>query len=69
MKATPQAKKMWEAVPKEVRVKLLNNVWCTRCRDMTGIVLEGMKVDHGDLVLEGKCVKCSGPVARLIEGD
>ena len=69
MKQTPQAKKHWEAVPKEVRVKLLNNVWCTHCSDMTGIVLESMKVDRGDLVLEGKCVKCSGPVARVIEGD
>jgi hypothetical protein len=67
MKFTPQAKKQWEKIPKEVRVKLLNNVYCSRCKTMTGIAeIEGT-VNHGDLILHGKCTACGSEVARLIE--
>ena len=67
MQLTPQAQKLWEKIPNEVRVKLLNNVYCTSCRDMVGIANVTGNIDGGDLVLKGICTACGGPVARLIE--
>lgn len=67
MKASAMAKKHWEKIPNEVRVKLLNNVWCGTCVGVSGIRLTAMAVEKGDLVLNGDCVKCGGQVARLIE--
>ena len=69
MKSTPQAKKIWEAISPEIRMKLLNNVWCGRCGKMTGIGKIDARVDRGDLILKGICTRCGGPVARLIEGS
>jgi hypothetical protein len=66
MKQSVKAKKLWETIPHEVRVKVLNNVWCRSCGTV-GIVIHEMNVKDGNLILRGKCIKCSGPVARLIE--
>jgi hypothetical protein len=69
MKLTPQAEKQWESIPKNIRMKLLNNVFCVACSGETGIAeIEG-KVEKGDLVLRGKCIKCGHAVARVIEND
>jgi len=66
---TPQAKKLWDKVPKEVQVKLLNNVYCSQCKKMVGIGnVEGF-VDRDDLILKGICTACGGAVARVIEGS
>lgn len=67
VKATPQARRLWEGIPHEARLKLLNNVWCVRCSAASGIVLQEMRVDRGDLILRGVCVKCKGSVARVVE--
>jgi hypothetical protein len=67
MNLSPQAKKQWEKIPKEVRVKLLNNVYCSKCGTTTGIAEINGSVDRGDLVLRGVCTACGSPVARLIE--
>ena len=67
MKQSDKAKKLWETIPNEVRVKVLNNVSCRKCRTMVGIAIEEMEVDGGDLILRGTCIKCGGSVARLIE--
>jgi hypothetical protein len=67
MNLSSQAKKQWEKIPKEVRLKLLNNAYCSKCGGSTGIAeIEG-SVDRGDLVLRGKCTTCGKPVARVIE--
>lgn len=67
MRMTVQAKTHWERVPKELRLKLLNNAYCMECRDSTGIAeIDGI-VSRGNLVLRGKCTSCGNPVARLIE--
>lgn len=69
MKSTPQAKKRWEAISPDIRMKLLNNVWCGRCGKTTSIGKIEAKVEQGDLILSGVCTKCGGPVARLLEGN
>ena len=34
---TPKAKQIWESIPGNIRLRILNNVWCAQCRDVTGI--------------------------------
>jgi len=66
---TVPAQKLWAKIASNVRVKILNKVWCGRCRDEVTILNLSGKVVSGDLVLEGRCDRCGGPVARLIESD
>jgi len=67
MDMTPKAKLLWQKIPREVRPKILNNVWCGKCGEMGGIGNVKMTVDAGDLILNGICTTCSGPVCRLVE--
>ena len=66
---TLPAQKLWAKVPSEFRVKILNEVWCGRCRDTVTILNISGRVESGDLVLGGKCDRCGGPVGRLIESE
>ncbi len=66
---TPQAKNIWRAVPGNIQLKILNTVWCIRCRNMTAISNARGKVDAGMLVLRGECTRCGGEVARVIENE
>jgi hypothetical protein len=34
----------------------------------TTIVQFTGRIEQGDLVLDGRCISCGGPVARVIEG-
>ena len=34
---TPKARAIWEAIPGNIRIKLLNNVWCVNCKKTAGI--------------------------------
>lgn len=69
MNQSPEAKKAWETIPKNIRLKLLNNVWCTNCSDMNGVGNATMSVDKGNLVIRGSCTSCGGDVVRLVEGE
>ena len=67
---TPQARSIWEAIPGNVQLKLLNNVWCFNCKETTGIGGDVTgKVAKGMLVLHGKCTRCGLAVARVIENE
>ena len=67
---TPQARTIWEGIPGNVQIKLLNNVWCFNCRQTTGIGGDvSGKIAKGMLVLNGKCTRCGGAVARVIEDE
>lgn len=68
MKLTIDAQKFWDKIPEQIRIKLLNNVYCVKCKGMIGIGNVTGQMDGPDLVLKGICTKCGGPVARLIEG-
>ena len=67
MKLTPQAKKIWEAIPPLQRLKILNNVWCVRCMKTSSMGNVSGKVDKGMLSLSGVCTRCGGVVARVVE--
>jgi hypothetical protein len=66
---TPRAKNIWRAFPGDTQLKILNTVWCTRCRGMSGITHITARVVAGLLVLIGKCSRCGGDVARVREND
>ncbi|MFV9645097.1 MAG: hypothetical protein ACNYWU_04670 [Desulfobacterales bacterium] len=48
-------------------MKILNNVWCVNCSDITGIGSVSGKIEKGMLVLRGICTRCGGSVARVLE--
>ena len=68
-KLTSKAKILWDAIPGDVRLRILNNVWCANCSQVTGIGNISGNVEKGDLILRGVCTRCGGDVARLIEND
>jgi len=66
---TPQAEKIWNAIPGDFQMKILNNVWCRTCSDTTGIGSVSGKVERGMLILKGICTRCGNSVARVIENE
>jgi len=66
---TPQAQKIWDAIPGDFQMKILNSVWCRTCSDTTGIGSVSGKVEKGMLILKGICTRCGNPVARVIENE
>ena len=68
VKFDKKAMTKFNRIPDDIKSKLLSNVYCSKCADMVKIVNFEASMDKNDLVLKGKCEKCSGKVARLIEG-
>ncbi len=64
-----EAKVLWDAIPLQIQKQLINNVWCSHCSGMTTITDFRSRVEEGDLILSGNCVKCGGSVARVIESE
>lgn len=65
---TQPARQRWEAIPADIRQRLLSNVWCGRCRHEVTITNFSGTIKGRDLLLVGKCAECHGDVARVIEG-
>lgn len=68
IKFNKKAMQKFNQIPDDIKAKLLSNVYCSNCKDMVKIVDFEANMDKNDLVLNGKCGKCSGKVVRLIEG-
>jgi hypothetical protein len=66
---TPPAERRWFELSEEVKSRLLSNVWCVGCRESTTIMWYSGRMEEQDLILEGRCMRCKGPVARVIEGE
>ncbi len=64
---TPAARRAWESVSPQLRLRILNNVWCGMCKNTTSINLTRASMRRGDVVLRGNCSKCGGEVGRLVE--
>ena len=63
----PSAVRLWEAIPQLHRDQILNNVYCSHCRDVCRIEdYTGIK-ESGDLILRGFYGTCGNVVVRLIE--
>ena len=65
---TPAAQMLWEAIPQYFQERVLHNVWCPHCRDMTTMTDFTGEVHGRSLILRGTCVSCRGKVARVLEG-
>lgn len=63
-----KAWKKWNRITKEFQQKIINNVFCVKCLDTTIVDYE-IKDDAFGVLLTGKCKKCGGDVARLVEND
>ncbi len=66
-KMTPSAKKRWEQIPEQMRKKILENVWCSKCRTMVKLQLQEGQMSGRSLVLRGMCKTCGSEAARLVE--
>lgn len=56
-------------MPKNIREKLLSNVWCTNCSDVVKVVEYSIEDDKLGLIIKGKCTTCNGEVARVVENE
>ncbi|MFC4025237.1 hypothetical protein ACFOUV_15685 [Oceanobacillus longus] len=61
-----QAARKWSKVPKDAQELLLNNVFCSHCFETTIVDYTLHNNEYG-VLLKGKCKKCGGDVARLVE--
>lgn len=61
------AEKKWLAIPKEIRDKLLHNVWCSKCRTSVEVIDYVIKEEKFGIVLEGNCNNCGHSVARVVD--
>jgi hypothetical protein len=66
---TPAAPILWDAIPPHFQERVLHNVWCLHCGDMTTMTDFTGEVHGKSLVLYGACVTCHGKVARVLEGE
>ena len=64
---TPAAQILWDAIPSHFQERVLHNVWCPHCSDMTTVMDFTGEVHGRSLVLRGACVTCRGKVARVLE--
>ena len=65
---TPAAQLLWDAISSHFQERILHNVWCPHCGDMTTMINFAGEVHGNSLVLRGMCVTCRGKVARVLEG-
>jgi hypothetical protein len=65
---TPAAHILWDAIPSHFQERVLQNVWCPHCSDMTTMTDFTGEVHGRSLILRGTCVSCRGKVARVLEG-
>ena len=65
---TPAAQILWDAIPQHFQERILRNVSCPHCDDMTTMTDFTGEVHGKSLVLRGMCVRCHGKVARVLEG-
>ena len=59
----------WMKIPKDIREKLLNNVWCSNCSGVVEIVDYSVEDDKVGLVVKGKCGTCGSEVVRVVENE
>lgn len=61
-----KALKKWSKIPDHGKDRFLNNVFCSSCGETTIIDFCIINDSYG-IVLQGKCAKCGGKVARYVE--
>ena len=66
-----EAQKYWNQIPGWLREKIIENVFCTSCSDVTTIIDYKIELagNKDDIVLHGRCKKCGHEVARYVESE
>ena len=66
---SPRARNICRSIPADAQLKILNTVWCTRCKTMSGLTTIKANVCSGVLVLRGGCRRCGADAARVVESQ
>jgi hypothetical protein len=64
---TPPAAKIWSAISSDGQNALLQNAWCSKCRQEVAITDVSGSVKAGNVLLVGTCAQCGGAASRLVE--
>jgi hypothetical protein len=64
---TQEAAILWSIISKENRQRILENVFCGKCRTTVEMVMFTGKLERGDIILEGSCAVCGARVVRVLE--
>ena len=65
MKGTTEALIAWEKIPNEVRLRLLNKVYCRCCKRGCGVA--NAVLDGDALLIKGNCIICGTNIVRYVE--
>jgi len=63
------ANMQWKRIPKNIKEKILSNVWCSNCRDAISVADYYIENDKLGLIIHGKCSVCGSEVARVVEKE
>ena len=64
----PSGLRLWESIAEEGKDRILSNVWCGHCGEVTRIEdFTGIPDERNDLFLRGFCARCGHVVVRLLE--
>jgi hypothetical protein len=69
MAFTPEAQAVWDRVAEDMRAKLLDSGFCTRCLAKRHFELLEGELRERELALIGKCGTCGARVVRLVQLD
>lgn len=62
---TPEAGKIWQSYPEDVKARLLDHIWCGHCQKLSSMDNCSGEIASGLLILKGRCVQCDGGVVRV----
>lgn len=57
----------WARIPQNIREKILMNVWCVKCSNVTEVIDYKIIEDKVGLTIKGNCNKCGHEVCRVVE--
>ncbi len=64
---TPEAAARWYEIPATMQRRVLDAVWCSKCRTRVAMKLESGVTIGNALILDGTCAVCGSGVSRVIE--
>jgi len=66
---TKEARERWGRVSKLDQKRILDNVFCVKCRKSVSMNIKTAEMERDDLILRGKCKVCGQEVCRLVEPE
>jgi len=64
-----EAEERWNKIPRQAQIRILENVFCGKCKTSISIVLETAIMQQRSLILRGKCNVCGSDVCRVVEPE